>query len=109
MDVLKDGVTRKPLSFDGIQSIDIEKFISDVLPRVTSMEAYVEPSHKPNFVSLIAPVNPDSKNMFKWNNNFTWANTGNLTDSSIKENVKLRGGNITGILMIIIFLHLLKN
>ena len=46
-------------------------------------------------MSLVAPVIPDSKNMLKWGNNFSWAYNGEVTDS-IKEKVKRAGGNVEG-------------
>ena len=87
-----------PKKFDRVEEIPVEKFISDVLPTCTEVEAYVEGKHTPNFVSLIAPVHSDAKTMFKWNNNFSWAYTGNMTDSMIKQNVKNAGGKVDGVL-----------
>ena len=87
-----------PKKFDRVEEISIEKFISDVLPTTTEVEAYVENKHTPNFMSLIAPVNKDSKTMFKWNNNFSWAYAGNVTDSIVKQNVKNAGGKVDGVL-----------
>ena len=84
--------------FDRVEEIAIDKFIADVLPTVSEVEAYVENKHTPNFMSLIAPVHKDSKTMFKWNNNFSWAYAGNVTDSIMKQNVKNAGGSVDGVL-----------
>ena len=84
--------------FSKVEEIPIQKFIDDVLPTATSVEAYVENRHTKNMVSLIAPEVADSKSMFKWNNNFSWAYTGNITDSVLKQNVEKAGGKVDGVL-----------
>ncbi|MCK5661548.1 MAG: hypothetical protein KAH86_09320, partial [Methanosarcinales archaeon] len=60
------------------------------------IEVMVENRHASNLASLIASKNTDSKTMFKWGNNFSWAYSGNMTDSSMREHVKSAGGSITG-------------
>jgi hypothetical protein len=97
-DELSKEVKSSPKKFDRVEEIGIEKFINDVVPTATEIEAYVEGKHTQNFMSLIAPVNKDSKTMFKWNNNFSWAYTGNVTDSMVKQNVKNAGGKVDGVL-----------
>ena len=97
-DALSKETKSNPKKFDRVEEITIDKFINNVLPTVTDIEAYVENKHTPNFVSLIAPVNKDSKTMFKWNNNFSWAYKGNVTDSIVKQNVKNAGGKVNGVL-----------
>ena len=87
-----------PKQFSRVEEITIEKFLSDVLPSATEVEAYVENRHEANMVSLIAPQNPDAKTMFKWANGFSWAYAGNMTDSDIRENVKNAGGRVDGVL-----------
>lgn len=97
-DELERDAKSSPKKFDRVEEISIDKFVKDVLPTASKVEAYVENKHIKNFVSLIAPVNKDSKSMFKWNNNFSWAYTGNVTDSMVKENVKNAGGKVDGVL-----------
>ena len=97
-DELSKETKGAPKKFDRVEEIPIDKFINDVLPSVSEVEAYVEGRHIPNFMSLIAPVHRDSKSMFKWNNNFSWAYSGNVTDSMVKQNVKNAGGKVDGVL-----------
>lgn len=85
----------KRSQFDGIEEIGIEKFMKDILPSCTSIEAFVENRMEGNLVALTTADDKDSKKMFKWNNNFSWTFKGNLAGKSqIKDAVKDRGGNI---------------
>ena len=90
------GIDKK--KFDRIDEIPIEKFIADVLPNITSLEILLENKHANSMVSLITAVDNDAPSMFKWNNTFSWAYAGNITDSDIRQNVKSAGGSITGVL-----------
>lgn len=94
-DELSKKATVTAKKFDHVEAVSIDKFIKDILPTATEVSAYVENRHTGNFVSLIAPKNKDAKTMFKWNNNFSWSYTGNVTDS-IKENVRSKGGKVDG-------------
>lgn len=97
-DQMMAEVKTNPKQFSRVEEITIEKFLSDVLPSATEIEAYVENRHEANMVSLIAPQNHDAKTMFKWANGFSWAYAGNMTDSDIRENVKNAGGRVDGVL-----------
>lgn len=82
-------------NFDEVEEVHIDKFISDILPGIDSIELLFDNSHVNNLVSLIAPCDLTAPGMFKWGNNFSWSYTGELTDS-IKERVKSAGGKVDG-------------
>ena len=93
-DGVKPTATRhKKSEFDGIPEVDIEKFMKDILPGCSSIEAYFTSGHKGNLVTMTTAENKDSKRIFRWPNNFSWTYNGNLAGKSqIKQAVKAAGG-----------------
>ena len=98
-DVFEDMMADIPVKKSSqIEELTIDDFVKNVLPTVNEVEVLVENRHAPNMMSLIAPVNKDAPSMFKWNNGFSWAYSGNITDSDIRDRVKNAGGNVDGVL-----------
>jgi hypothetical protein len=100
LDGIKATATRhKRNEFEGVEEVSIDKFMSDILPTCTSVEAFLKNSHERNLVTLTTTNKPESKPIFKWDNNYSWTFNGNLAGKSeIKEAVKSSGGKIDGIL-----------
>ncbi|MCP4255045.1 MAG: hypothetical protein GY775_16885 [Candidatus Scalindua sp.] len=87
----------KRADFDKVESISIEKFMKDIVPTITSFEAFLENRMQGN-LCVLTKAAEDSKNIFKWNNPYSYTFNGNLAGKSqIKENVKSIGGNVEGI------------
>lgn len=88
----------KRSQFDGIEEVTIEKFMKDILPTCTSVEAFFENRMEGNLVALMT-AEENCKLPFKWNNPFSWTYNGNLTGKSqIAQNVKSAGGKIDGVM-----------
>ena len=96
-DSMMSETSAKPMNFDKVEEIPYDRFIRDVLPGAGQVEVYMENRHAKNLMSLVAPVNGDAPSMLKWDNNFSWAYAGNVTDS-LKENVAKAGGKVDGVL-----------
>src|SRR6185436_9952184 len=77
------------------EDIGLETFVERVLPQATSMEVLLKGEHLGNLMSLTAPVHPEPKQLFRWDNDFAWSYGGNVTDS-IAERVKKAGGKVEG-------------
>lgn len=95
-DEMMGEVAVDPKRFSRVEEVSIDKFVDDILPNAKELEMLLENRHAPNMVSLIAPQNKDAKSMFKWDNTFSWAYAGNITDSLMRERVKSAGGNVDG-------------
>ena len=94
-DELSAKTSDKIKNLDKVEEVTIEQFITNILPKVDSVELMFENRHSSNLVSLVAPVDLTAKHMFKWPNGFSWSYNGELADS-IKERVKAAGGNVSG-------------
>ncbi len=94
-DEVAAGVVVDEKKLGKVEEVGIADFIQKILPTAQTLEVLLENRHAGNLVSLIAPVDPQAKQLFKWPNGFSWAYTGDLADS-IKERVKQAGGSVTG-------------
>lgn len=89
----------KKAEFDKVETVTIDKFMSDILPNASSVEVFLENRMKGNLVSLLTTVDKNAKNILKWDNSFNYNYYGNLSGkSSIKETVSSKGGKVDGIL-----------
>lgn len=94
----------KPASLDVMkalakaETIGIDAFLADILPKTTRLKLYLENSALGNFMSLTAPVHQEQKSLFRWDNDFAWSYDGNVTDS-IKDRVKRAGGQVENVAM----------
>lgn len=72
---LFDGIyvknEEKAFDFSNIKPITIDEFMSNILPKCLSTEIYFENRMIKNLVTLTTSSHKDSKNMFKWNNNYS--------------------------------------
>lgn len=93
-----------PKTLSKVEEISYTDFVEKVLPKAKQVSVLFTGKHKSNLVSLIAPEHPSSANMFKWDNKFSWAYNGDVTDS-IAERVKEFGGSLDGDLRISLSWH----
>jgi hypothetical protein len=76
------------------KKVTIEEFLA--LNHKQGMKLYFDNALSGNLMSLTAPVHPEVKQLFQWDNDFAWSYNGNVTDS-IKEKVKRAGGKVEGV------------
>ena len=94
-DDLVASKVEKIKNLDRVDDVTIEQFIEHILPNAESIEVIMSNSHTGNLMSLIAPMDPTAKQLFKWGNDFSWTYNGDVADS-MKERVKKAGGSVTG-------------
>lgn len=77
------------------EDLSLDDFMSRIAPEAQTMEVFFTGRHLGNLMALTAPVHPEPKQLFRWNNDFAWSYGGNVADS-IKERVKKAGGKVDG-------------
>lgn len=78
----------------GGEKISLRHFLKfGFLQNINSLQVYVEPKHGPNFVTMIAPANPNAPVLTPWSNGYTWTFRSNRA-SVITERVKNAGGEV---------------
>lgn len=97
--LLATAVKKPKANTKNVTDIGIEDFKANILSKgVQSLEMQLSNTHKNNLMTLVAPTDEKAPSIFKWNNNYSWSYNGNITDSSMKDNVKALGGKVDGIL-----------
>lgn len=96
--VTKPATRHKKSELDGVEEVTIDKFMSEILPNCTSVMAMVENRMMGNFVTITTANNPDSKGIFKWDNNYSYTYNGNLAGKTqLTEMVEAKGGRTDGV------------
>jgi len=97
-DLLMVEAKRKPIDVTkrNATKITVDSFLSDVLPRASTMDVIVSGANKGNFVTLTAPLDTTAGALFRWDNDFAWAYDGDVADS-LKQKVKAAGGDTNAV------------
>lgn len=82
--------------FDKLESVSMDKFLTDILPRAKSLEVFFDYGKTNRLMTLTTEKNQGSPNLFAWNNPFAWVYNGGVADSNIKDLVKRAGGKVEG-------------
>jgi hypothetical protein len=96
-DEMKGDIKVNPKELKKVEEVSIGKFITDIVPKASSLKVLLENRHVNNLVNLIAPVHAEAAPLFKWGNGFSWSYNGDVADS-IKARVKRAGGCVDAVL-----------
>lgn len=77
----------------------MEEFLNNIVTNASKLELFFDNKLNNNLVTLTAPVHKEAPSMFKWDNGFAWAYSGNISDA-IKQRVKEVGGKVDGYMRI---------
>jgi len=99
--LMKHAEAGRPSSGDEerAEEIELDEFVSAVLPSASGLEVMFKGAHVGNLMSLTAPCHPEPARLFRWSNDFAWSYGGNVADS-IAERVKKAGGKVEGALRV---------
>jgi hypothetical protein len=87
-----------------VTEVPIAKFMSDILPTLSSLDVMMEEQHENHLVNLTAALHDDAPHIFRWNNDKAWVYRGNAADS-IKQRVRDAGGLVDCVLRISLSWH----
>jgi len=93
-ELLDDLPDTKRITDNLVNQINIDDFMTDVIPKASLIELYFDSTHIPNLINITAADDMTSPILFRWNNHFAWSYNGDAADSLIKQRVKKAGGNI---------------
>lgn len=84
-DDMAAGVKENPKSFDKVEEVSIDDFLTKIMPRAESLEVMLENRHTPNLVSLVAPVHEDAKRLFKSDDTISFVTTSSTSDAEARS------------------------
>lgn len=91
----------KKVDYDKVEEVCIEKFMKDILPTATSIEAMFENRMVGNLVTMTKAVSNTAKRITKWTSaatNYSWSYNGNLAGKSqLTQMVEEKGGRVDGV------------
>lgn len=88
----------KRSEFDKVETVTIDKFMTDILPNCTSVELYVENKHERNFCNITTALDDTAPNIFKYGNLKSKTFNGNLAGKSqLTQMVEAKGGRVDGV------------
>lgn len=90
--LLKDApISKKKVDYSKIAEVTIEEFISNIRPKASSIEVFLENRHVPRMVSLTTEKFENSPRIFAHDNPFCISYKGGFADA-VLERVKAEGG-----------------